>query len=149
MHQNYAPPTGAVPQYEQTGNYGQAPNYGEATGSYQAAGYEQPQVDAAQAGAYESAAFERSASAKPQRISTAALLGGLGVLLIVGALGLWWLTRGDDSSTSGDTGDTAATDTGTDGDTGTVTPAPVDGSCLLYTSPSPRDATLSRMPSSA
>ena len=24
-----------------------------------------------------------------------------------------------------------------------------DGSCLLYTSPSPRDATLSRMPSSA
>ena len=28
-------------------------------------------------------------------------------------------------------------------------PAPCDGTCLLYTSPSPRDATLSRMPSSA
>ena len=27
--------------------------------------------------------------------------------------------------------------------------APSGGSCLLYTSPSPRDATLSRMPSSA
>ena len=26
---------------------------------------------------------------------------------------------------------------------------PLDGFCLLYTSPSPRDATLSRMPSSA
>ena len=29
------------------------------------------------------------------------------------------------------------------------TPILVDGFCLLYTSPSPRDATLSRMPSSA
>ena len=28
-------------------------------------------------------------------------------------------------------------------------PDPTDKSCLLYTSPSPRDATLSRMPSSA
>ena len=27
--------------------------------------------------------------------------------------------------------------------------APMDNNCLLYTSPSPRDATLSRMPSSA
>ena len=30
-----------------------------------------------------------------------------------------------------------------------MTLATVDGICLLYTSPSPRDATLSRMPSSA
>ena len=30
-----------------------------------------------------------------------------------------------------------------------LTPQPVDRACLLYTSPSPRDATLSRMPSSA
>ena len=28
-------------------------------------------------------------------------------------------------------------------------PSGLDGDCLLYTSPSPRDATLSRMPSSA
>ena len=31
----------------------------------------------------------------------------------------------------------------------TSTPSVVGGACLLYTSPSPRDATLSRMPSSA
>ena len=31
----------------------------------------------------------------------------------------------------------------------TLEPFNVDDSCLLYTSPSPRDATLSRMPSSA
>ena len=30
-----------------------------------------------------------------------------------------------------------------------LTLGPLDGDCLLYTSPSPRDATLSRMPSSA
>ena len=30
-----------------------------------------------------------------------------------------------------------------------LTPAQTDATCLLYTSPSPRDATLSRMPSSA
>ena len=33
--------------------------------------------------------------------------------------------------------------------TPTTTAAPTDIACLLYTSPSPRDATLSRMPSSA
>ena len=32
---------------------------------------------------------------------------------------------------------------------GTKTMRAQEGSCLLYTSPSPRDATLSRMPSSA
>ena len=31
----------------------------------------------------------------------------------------------------------------------TTTNQPLPGGCLLYTSPSPRDATLSRMPSSA
>ena len=44
---------------------------------------------------------------------------------------------------------------GTEEDLGFVTPYPIQDSaldiytCLLYTSPSPRDATLSRMPSSA
>ena len=32
---------------------------------------------------------------------------------------------------------------------GPMNPPPGPGGCLLYTSPSPRDATLSRMPSSA
>ena len=36
------------------------------------------------------------------------------------------------------------------GDTGAIHPQSIlDDACLLYTSPSPRDATLSRMPSSA
>ena len=34
-------------------------------------------------------------------------------------------------------------------DTGTISVADTPVTCLLYTSPSPRDATLSRMPSSA
>ena len=47
----------------------------------------------------------------------------------------------------------ALSETGMPGDSTEVKLIPVDGTlnwnCLLYTSPSPRDATLSRMPSSA
>ena len=52
------------------------------------------------------------------------------------------------------TGSVLGNDSDIDGDTLTVDQMPVTGPsngtlCLLYTSPSPRDATLSRMPSSA
>ena len=51
------------------------------------------------------------------------------------------LARGDDA-------DALTTESGRDDD-GTTWDADWYGDCLLYTSPSPRDATLSRMPSSA